>query len=167
MVCPSIIMGVKFSSSDSVRNHPDLRGDWLDSVSTSKPGELAGYGTGAPTDYGTTGYRPPAALRDLVVTRTPVCGFSSCLSSIHRGDLDHREPHAPPPRQAHSRLISGPRRARHPDLDQPQRSYLDPSTRTDRRTRISSPAHRAGGTVAVLRQREVPGRTSLATTSLR
>ena len=28
--------------------------------------------TGAPTDYGTTVYRPPAALRDLVITRTPI-----------------------------------------------------------------------------------------------
>jgi hypothetical protein len=60
------------------------------------PGELAGYGTitaeqarelaaqgtwrriltdpatGAPTDYSTTVYRPPAAPRDLVVTRTPI-----------------------------------------------------------------------------------------------
>jgi muconolactone delta-isomerase len=84
-----------------------------------QPGELAGYGTitaerarelaaqgtwrriltdpatGAPTDYGTTVYRPPAALRDLVVTRTPICGFPSCLRSVHRGDLDHREPHNP------------------------------------------------------------------------
>lgn len=84
-----------------------------------QPGELAGYGTitadqarelaaqgtwrriltdpatGTPTDYGTTVYRPPAALRDLVVTRAPVCGFPSCLSPAHRGDLDHREPHNP------------------------------------------------------------------------
>ncbi|MGH3788669.1 MAG: HNH endonuclease signature motif containing protein [Pseudonocardiaceae bacterium] len=83
------------------------------------PGELAGYGTitadqvrelavqgtwrriltdpatGAPTDYGTTVYRPPAALRDLVITRTPTCGFPSCLRPAHRGDLDHREPHNP------------------------------------------------------------------------
>lgn len=86
-----------------------------------QPGELAGYGTitadqarqmaaqgtwrriltdpatGAPTDYGTTVYRPPAALRDLVVTRTPVCGFPSCLSPAHRGDLNHREPQTPRP----------------------------------------------------------------------
>ncbi|MGH3821471.1 MAG: DUF222 domain-containing protein [Pseudonocardiaceae bacterium] len=84
-----------------------------------QPGELAGYGTitadqarelaaqgtwrriltdpgtGAPTDYGTTVYRPPAALRDLVLTRTPICGFPSCLAPAHRGDLDHREPHHP------------------------------------------------------------------------
>lgn len=82
-----------------------------------QPGELAGYGTitaeqarelvargtwrriltdptsGAPIDYGTTVYPPPAALRDLVVTRTPICGFPSCLRPAHRGDLDHREPH--------------------------------------------------------------------------
>jgi hypothetical protein len=83
------------------------------------PGELAGYGpiaaeqarelaaqgtwrriltdpaTGAPTDYGTTVYRPPAALRDLVITRTPICSFPSCLAPAHRGDLDHRQPHHP------------------------------------------------------------------------
>jgi Domain of unknown function (DUF222) len=82
-----------------------------------QPGELAGYGTitaeqarklaaqgtwrhiltdpatGVPTDYGTTIYRPPAALRDLVLTRTPRCGFPSCLQPAHRGDLDHREPY--------------------------------------------------------------------------
>lgn len=82
-----------------------------------QPGELAGYGpitaeqarelaaqgtwrriltdpvTGTPTDYGTTVYRPPAALRDLVLTRSPTCGFPSCLAPAHRGDLDHREPH--------------------------------------------------------------------------
>ena len=82
-----------------------------------QPGELAGYGTitaeqarelavqgtwrriltdpatGAPTDYGTTVYRPPTTLRDLVVTRAPRCGFPSCLQSAHRGDLDHREPY--------------------------------------------------------------------------
>jgi hypothetical protein len=84
-----------------------------------QPGELAGNGTitakqarelaaqgtwrriltdpatGAPTDYGITVYRPPAALRDLVVSRTPICGFPSCLRPAHRGDLDHREPHNP------------------------------------------------------------------------
>jgi hypothetical protein len=84
-----------------------------------QPGELAGYGTitaeqarelaaqgtwrriltdpatGAATDYGTTVYRPPAALRDLVLTRTPRCGFPSCLQPAYRGDLDHREPHDP------------------------------------------------------------------------
>ncbi len=84
-----------------------------------QPAELAGYGpitadqarelaaqgtwrriltdpaTGTPTDYGTTTYRPPAALRDLVLTRTPTCGFPSCLAPTHRGDLDHREPHHP------------------------------------------------------------------------
>ncbi|MGQ0716182.1 MAG: DUF222 domain-containing protein [Pseudonocardiales bacterium] len=84
-----------------------------------QPAELAGYGTitadqarelaaqgswrriltdpatGAPTDYGTTVYRPPAALRDLVLTRTPICGFPSCLAPAHRGDLDHREPYDP------------------------------------------------------------------------
>jgi len=47
--------------------------------------------TGAPTDYGTTVYRPPAALRELVLTRTPRCSFPSCLQPAHRGDLDHRE----------------------------------------------------------------------------
>lgn len=81
-----------------------------------QPGELAGYGsitaeqardlaaqgtwrriltdpvTGQPTDYGTTVYRPPAALRDLVISRSPTCGFPSCLNPAHRGDLDHREP---------------------------------------------------------------------------
>lgn len=51
--------------------------------------------TGAPVDYGTTVYRPPAALRDLVVTRTPICGCPSCLRPAHRGDLDHRERHNP------------------------------------------------------------------------
>ena len=51
--------------------------------------------TGAPVDYGTTVYRPPAVLRDLLVTRTPFCGFPSCLRPAHRGDLDHREPHNP------------------------------------------------------------------------
>jgi hypothetical protein len=80
-----------------------------------QPGELAGYGTitadqarelaaegtrrriltdpatGGPIDYGTTVYRPPAALRDLVLTRTPICGFPSCLQPARRGDLDHRE----------------------------------------------------------------------------
>ncbi|HZS22688.1 MAG TPA: DUF222 domain-containing protein [Pseudonocardiaceae bacterium] len=80
-----------------------------------QPGELAGYGTitaeqarelaaqgtwrriltdpatGAPTDYGTTVYRPPAALRDLALTRSPRCGFPSCLQPAHRGDLDHRK----------------------------------------------------------------------------
>jgi Domain of unknown function (DUF222) len=84
-----------------------------------QPGELAGYGpitaeqtrelasqgtwrriltdpaSGAPLDYGTTVYRPPAALRDLVLTRSPICGFPSCLAPAHRGDLDHREPHDP------------------------------------------------------------------------
>lgn len=84
-----------------------------------QPGELAGYGaitaeqarelaaqgtwrrvltdpaTGAPIDYGTTVYQPPAALRDLVLTRSPTCGFPSCQAPAHRGDLDHREPHDP------------------------------------------------------------------------
>jgi hypothetical protein len=84
-----------------------------------QPGELAGYGTitaeqarelaaqgtwrriltdpatGAPTDYGTTVYRAPTALRDLVLSRTPTCGFPLCLAPAHRGDVDHREPHDP------------------------------------------------------------------------
>jgi hypothetical protein len=51
--------------------------------------------TGTPIDYGTTVYRPPAALRDLIITRTPICDFPSCLVPAHRGDLDHREPHDP------------------------------------------------------------------------
>jgi len=82
-----------------------------------QPGELAGYGpitadqarelaaegtwrriltdpaTGAPTDIGTTAYRPPRSLREYVVTRSPECGFPPCGAAAHRGDLDHRIPY--------------------------------------------------------------------------
>jgi len=77
------------------------------------PGELAGYGpipaavardlavegtwrriltdpaSGRPLDYGTTRYRPPAHLAELVITRDQTCQFPGCRVPAHRCDIDH------------------------------------------------------------------------------
>jgi Domain of unknown function (DUF222) len=84
-----------------------------------QPGELAGYGpipaavardlaaggtwrriltdpaSGRPLDYGTTRYRPPTHLAELVITRDQTCQFPGCRIPAHRCDLDHNIPHDP------------------------------------------------------------------------
>jgi hypothetical protein len=78
-----------------------------------QPGELAGYGpitagltreiagdatwyrlltdpqSGALLDFGTTTYRPPAALRRFVKARDKTCRTPGCMQPAHRCDLDH------------------------------------------------------------------------------
>jgi hypothetical protein len=84
-----------------------------------QPGELAGYGpipaavardlaaggtwwriltypaSGRPVDYGTTRYRPPEHLVELVITRDQTCQFPGCRVPAHRCDLDHSIPYNP------------------------------------------------------------------------
>jgi Domain of unknown function (DUF222) len=107
------------------------------------PGELAGYGpipaavardlaaggtwrriltdpaSGRPLDYGTTRYRPPAHLAELVITRDQTCQFPGCRVPAHRCDLDHSIPHDP----AHgtgptSETNLGPKCRRHHQIKQ-------------------------------------------------
>jgi Domain of unknown function (DUF222) len=83
------------------------------------PGEIAGYGpipaavardlaaggtwrriltdptSGRPLDYGTTRYRPPEHLAELVITRDQTCQFPGCWVPAHRCDIDHNIPHDP------------------------------------------------------------------------
>jgi Domain of unknown function (DUF222) len=83
------------------------------------PGELAGYGpipaavardlaaggtwrriltdpaSGRPLDYGTTRYRPPAHLAELVITRDQTCQFPGCRVPAHLCDIDHGIPYDP------------------------------------------------------------------------
>src|SRR5689334_4509898 len=83
---------------------------------SEQPGELAGYGpitadlarelaadatwrrlltdpvTGAPLEFGTSTYRPPAALRRFVRTRDRTCRFPGCMRPSHESDLDHTVP---------------------------------------------------------------------------
>ncbi|MFP5021527.1 HNH endonuclease [Pseudonocardia phyllosphaerae] len=95
----------------------------LDSLlgSSDEPAELAGHGpipasdaralafdptstwyrlltdpvTGRVVERGRTGYRPPAAVADLVRARHPRCEFPACRVPAHRCDLDHVVPHGP------------------------------------------------------------------------
>lgn len=84
-----------------------------------QPAELAGYGpipaavardlaaggtwrriltdpaSGRPVDYGTTRYRPPAHLAELVITRDQTCQFPGCRVPAHRCDIDHSIPYDP------------------------------------------------------------------------
>lgn len=81
------------------------------------PGELAGYGpipagmaralaadgtwqrlvtdpqTGALLDYGRRTYRPPAALREFLITRDRTCSFPGCSRAAARCDCDHAVPY--------------------------------------------------------------------------
>jgi uncharacterized protein DUF222 len=83
---------------------------------SSQPGELAGYGpitaelardlagdatwrrlltdpaTGEALEFGTSTYRPPAALRRFVWTRDRTCRFPGCMRPSHESDLDHTVP---------------------------------------------------------------------------
>jgi hypothetical protein len=83
---------------------------------SEQPGELAGYGpitaglarefagdatwrrlltdpaTGEPLEFGTSTYRPPAALRRFVWTRDRTCRFPGCMRPAHQSDLDHTVP---------------------------------------------------------------------------
>lgn len=115
------------------------------------PGELAGYGplpaaqarelaaagtwrriltdppTGLPIDFGTDRYRPPAKLRDAVITKHPVCQAPGCNRAAVDCDLDHHTPHhrsktttltdTGPYCRRHHRLKQTPRWTvtRHPD----------------------------------------------------
>ncbi|KJK41244.1 hypothetical protein UK23_39990, partial [Lentzea aerocolonigenes] len=83
---------------------------------SEQPGELAGYGpitaemarelaadatwrrllteptSGEPLEFGTSTYRPPAALRRFVWTRDRTCRFPGCMRPSHESDLDHTVP---------------------------------------------------------------------------
>ncbi|MFS8095736.1 HNH endonuclease [Lentzea alba] len=83
---------------------------------SGQPGELAGYGpitadlarelagdstwrrlltdpiTGEPLEFGTSTYRPPAALKRFVWTRDRTCRFPGCTRPAHRSELDHTVP---------------------------------------------------------------------------
>ncbi|WP_086664135.1 HNH endonuclease signature motif containing protein [Lentzea kentuckyensis] len=83
---------------------------------SDQPGELAGYGpitadlarelagdstwrrlltdpaTGEALEFGTSTYRPPAALRRFVWMRDRTCRFPSCMRPSHKSDLDHTVP---------------------------------------------------------------------------
>ncbi|MEV6237057.1 DUF222 domain-containing protein [Lentzea sp. NPDC051838] len=83
---------------------------------SEQPGELAGYGpisadlarelaadatwrrlltdpvSGAPLEFGTSTYRPPAALRRFIWTRDRTCRFPGCMRPSHESDLDHTIP---------------------------------------------------------------------------
>ena len=48
--------------------------------------------SGMVTDYGTTRYRPPAALADLIRARDGRCFEPSCTVTAWRADLDHLRP---------------------------------------------------------------------------
>ena len=56
--------------------------------------------SGLVKDYGTTRYRPPAALADYIRARDGRCYSPYCLCSAWRGDLDHirNSPAGPSPR---------------------------------------------------------------------
>jgi hypothetical protein len=45
---------------------------------------------GTELDYGRSVYRPPAAVRDLVIQRDRVCRFIGCRRKAQRCDIDHR-----------------------------------------------------------------------------
>lgn len=47
---------------------------------------------GTELDYGRSVYRPPAALRELVMHRDRTCRFPGCQAPSQRCDLDHRQP---------------------------------------------------------------------------
>lgn len=47
---------------------------------------------GSDIDYGRSVYRPPAALRDLVMQRDGTCRFIGCQAAAQRCDIDHRVP---------------------------------------------------------------------------
>ena len=83
---------------------------------SEQPGELAGYGpitpglarelagdatwrrlltdpaTGEALDFGTSTYRPPAALRRFVWARDRTCRFPGCMCPAHKSELDHTVP---------------------------------------------------------------------------
>ena len=43
-------------------------------------------------DYGSTRYRPPTALTDLVTARHGACVFPTCNRAAAKSDLDHTRP---------------------------------------------------------------------------
>lgn len=51
--------------------------------------------SGRPLDYGTTRYRPPTHLAELVITRDQTCQFPGCRIPAHRCDNDHGIPYNP------------------------------------------------------------------------
>ena len=51
--------------------------------------------TGTVRDYGTTRYRPPTHLAELVITRDQTCQFPGCRAPAHRCDHDHGVPYDP------------------------------------------------------------------------
>jgi hypothetical protein len=53
-------------------------------------------------DYGTTKYRPPQHLQDLVIARDGTCTFSTCNRPARIGDLDHIVPFPDGPTAAHN-----------------------------------------------------------------
>ncbi|MDX8037672.1 DUF222 domain-containing protein, partial [Lentzea sp. BCCO 10_0856] len=83
---------------------------------SEQPGELAGYGpitpglarelagdatwrrlltdpaTAEALEFGTSTYRPPAALRRFVWTRDRTCRFPGCTRPSHKSELDHTIP---------------------------------------------------------------------------
>jgi hypothetical protein len=51
--------------------------------------------SGRPLDYGTTCYRPPKHLAELVITRDQTCQFPGCRIPAHRCYIDHGVPANP------------------------------------------------------------------------
>lgn len=58
--------------------------------------------TGHLLDYGTTTYKPPAALREYVIARDRTCQFPGCNTAGWRCDLDHVDPWTGEPEGGHT-----------------------------------------------------------------
>ena len=48
--------------------------------------------TGEALEFGTSTYRPPAALRRFVWARDRTCRFPGCMRQAHQSDIDHTVP---------------------------------------------------------------------------